>query len=500
MSSELSVAVVDPAISASGSIIDEGPLVNRQLVMAHLAAGIGFLALALLAGFLYGLQFTGLYPFRGIEFLSPGRVHFVHTNTLIYGFMANMFAGGLYWVIPRTTRRRVFNGQLGWLLFGLWNFIVVYAIVGLLAGYAQGVEWGETPNGLASLVKGDTHIFFVDELMIVGLLLMAVQFLIPLALTSFSRPMYVSGWFISVGLVWGLLLYIIGNYFPELDFFPGTAGAVFAGIFMHGIIALFIAPLSWGLMYYFVPAITKKPIWSYGVSVLGFWGLAFFSPLGGLRNFIYGPIPMFAQYLAVIATVAGEVIVLTLAVNFFMTLRGRESYLRTSIAVRYFYTGLLFYVIASLQGAMQTQFWIQEYVHLTDWEVGHTYLLLYGVFGFWVFGALVDLWPRVSGKPSWYSRGASEWVYWLNVAAVLGMFLSLTAGGLAEGFMWQNLSTWENMLNSLQWPWRFFNLSLVIAIFANSLLIFNMLMTALPTPVRAMKYAKPAQIYTAVGD
>ena len=35
------------------------------------------------------------------------------------------------------------------------------------------------------------------------------------------------------------------------------------------------------MMYYFVPIMLKKPIWSHGLSLVGFWGLAFFYPLHG---------------------------------------------------------------------------------------------------------------------------------------------------------------------------------------------------------------------------
>ncbi len=75
-------------------------------------------------------------------------------------------------------------------------------------------------------------------------------------------------------------------------------------------------------MYYFVPIMLKKPIWSHGLSLVGFWGLAFFYPLTGIHHFLYTPIPMFLQYGAVISTIAVELVVATVIVNFYMTLRG----------------------------------------------------------------------------------------------------------------------------------------------------------------------------------
>ena len=45
------------------------------------------------------------------------------------------------------------------------------------------------------------------------------------------------------------------------------------GLFIHDLVGLFVTPLGWGLMYYFVPIMLKKPIWSHGLSLVGFWGL-----------------------------------------------------------------------------------------------------------------------------------------------------------------------------------------------------------------------------------
>jgi hypothetical protein len=50
----------------------------------------------------------------------------------------------------------------------------------------------------------------------------------------------------------------------------------------------------------------KRPMWSHGLSLVGFWGPAFFYPLTGIRHFLYTPIPMFLQYGAVISTIAVE--------------------------------------------------------------------------------------------------------------------------------------------------------------------------------------------------
>ncbi len=82
--------------------------------------------------------------------------------------------------------------------------------------------------------------------------------------------------------------------------------------------------MSWGLMYFFVPLILNKPIWSHSLSVIGFWALASVYPLGGVHHFLISPIPDDFEFGAIASTIAIEVVMTTVVVNFFMTLRGRD--------------------------------------------------------------------------------------------------------------------------------------------------------------------------------
>jgi len=58
-------------------------LVNYGLVKAHVAMGLIFFIIVATMGFLYSLQLDGIYPFPGIEFLSPGRIRMLIPRNLI---------------------------------------------------------------------------------------------------------------------------------------------------------------------------------------------------------------------------------------------------------------------------------------------------------------------------------------------------------------------------------------------------------------------------------
>ncbi len=423
-------------------------LVDRRLVQWYFIAACVFLATSMLAGLLMAFQLVRWNPFDGLELFAPGRWRMVHTNAVAYGFLANAFLGALHWAVPRLTLHPVASRRLSYFIFFAWQAIVlataVFIVVGptlqdapwvlrLSARYhlafslgAQGLEWGETP-------------FWVDPIALLGLALVAYNFMVPIA--KARPPLYVSSWYFMAAFVWTFLTYAMGNLLPEYAVTGTSAGAV-GGLFIHDLVGLFVTPLGWGLMYYFVPIMLKKPIWSHGLSLVGFWGLAFFYPLNGIHHFLYTPIPMFLQYSAVVATVAVELVVTTVIINFFGTLRGNGKAVVENLPVRWFYTGMIFYFLTCLQCAMQVTLTFQALIHFTDWVVGHAHLVMFGVFTMWLFGIMTYLFPRLLERP-WYSNALCEWHYWLSAGGILVMASDLIMLGLFQGYYWSSLQPWD---------------------------------------------------------
>ncbi len=449
--------------SSPSPVADDVPLIQRGLVKAHFAAAMACMLLSIIGGYLFSLLLLQQYPFEGIEMLSPGRVRMVHTNMIAFGFLVNGFVAALYWAIPRVTGKPVFAGWLGWAIFWVWQIVVLCTIFGILGGHAQGVEWGETP-------------IFIDPVVGVGAVLLMVQFMTPIV-RSESRALYVTAWYVTAGLLWTGLTYLMGNYLPQF-FVPGASGAALTGLYIHDLVGLFVTPMGWGLMYYFVPVILKKPVFSHGLSLIGFWGLAFFYPLNGVHHFLYSPIPMYAQYGAVIATVAVEVVVTTVIVNFFATIRGRGDMLRSNLPIRWFFTGMVLYFITCLQCAYQTTLSAQKIIHFTDWVVGHAHLVMFGVFSFWLFGMITHLWPKLYGC-DWYAPKWNHWSYWLSTIGLVVMFITLLAAGLMQGYLWKELAPWEASVTSSRPFWHVRTIAGLMIVFGVFLLALNMLMTAL---------------------
>lgn len=425
-------------LAPSGLQVPAGKLVETRLVLWYFVASLTYFSIALLGGLLMALQLIDGNPLGGLEIFSPGRWRMIHTNAIAYGFLTNAFLGVLHWSIPRLTLRPVLSRHLSWFIFCAWQAVVLATAVGLLAGEAQGVEWGETP-------------VWVDPVAQLGLLLVGVNFGAPILQTV--GPMYVTLWYFLAALIWTFLTYGMGNFIPQY-WVPGTGAGAITGLFIHDLVGLFVTPIGWGMMYYFVPILLRRPIWSHGLSLVGFWGLAFFYPLTGIHHFLYTPIPMFLQYGAVISTIAVEFVVTTVIINFFGTIRGRTSELKTNLPIRWFYTGMVLYFVTCLQCAFQVTLTFQKLIHFTDWVVGHAHLVMLGVFGFWVMGTMVYLFPRLLGRP-WWSERLLVWHYWLMTGGMVFMFLTLTLGGIFEGFSWGILEPWEESIRAAMPYWIF---------------------------------------------
>lgn len=433
-------------------------LVDEKIVIAYYLAALTFMTISMTAGILMALQLVHWNPLNGVELFSPGRWRMIHTNAVAYGFLANAFLGTLHWAVPRLTMHRVFNDKLSWFIFCAWQAIVLCTAVGIIFGPmlqasdwvadltksthlpmnlgAQGLEWGETP-------------FWVDPIALVGLALVAVNFMTPIL--RVKGPMYVTLWYFMAAFVWTFLTYAMGNLLPEY-YVAGTSAGAVGGLFIHDLVGLFVTPLGWGLMYYFVPILLKKPIWSHGLSLVGFWGLAFFYPLQGIHHFLYTPIPMFLQYQAIISTIAVELVVTTVVINFHMTLYGNSRALLTNIPLRWFFTGMFYYFLTCLQCSMQVTLTFQKLIHFTDWVVGHAHLVMFGVFSMWLFGIMTYLFPRLLNRP-WYSRKLCEYHYWLSAAGVLVMATDLILCGVFQGYWWASLQPWEVSVDGSQPFW-----------------------------------------------
>ena len=393
--------------------------VEYGLVRAHALAALGGLVIAALFGLLVAIKFAVPEFLGQHDVLSWGRLRMNHTQGVFFGFLGNAALAFAYYANPRLLGLPVGSRRLGWLLFFLWNFGIVLPGWSLVsAGILQPLEWAEFPPA-------------VDAAVIVAVAFGAVQFLWPTFHLGVDR-LYISSWYLVGGFTFTALAYTMGNVAPL--YYPGSQGAAFSGLWIHDAVGLYASPMSLAAIYYIIPAVTRRPIFSHFLSLLGFWLLFFVYPLNGMHHFLLTPLPMDAQFGAIAASVYMGVNVIIVVTNLLLSVRGGTQMVAKDISLRFIVTSVIMYLLAGVQGALTALLPLNRLTHFSDWVIGHSHLALLGFAGFAALGAIGHVWQHTPGVR--YSRRAMAWAYWLALFGLLFMIVDLSIVGLIQAHLW----------------------------------------------------------------
>jgi len=423
------------SVAQNVSLSADAPTVETRLVYAHGLAAIITLLIAVTFGILASIELFVPDLAGNPVWLSWGRLRYDHTQGILFGWLGNAFLAFLYHAVPLLTGRRVTSARLGQWLFGLWNFAVVFpGWILVLAGFSQPLEWAEFP-------------MVIDAFVVLALVLAIIQFLPPFFWRGLE-DLYVSSWYVIGSLIFTLLAYPMGNFVPELV--PGARGAAFSGLWIHDAVGLFVTPLALAILYFVIPAATRRPIFSHFLSMLGFWLLFFLYPLNGTHHYIFSVIPMNAQIGAITASALLGVDVIIVVANLLLSLRGSGVFPR-DVGLRFVAMSTIFYLVVSIQGSIQAQMAVNQAIHFSDWVIGHSHLAMLGFATFAAAGGLVHAWQRIPWAR--YNEPVLEVAYWLLFAGVVMMVTDLTIAGLAEAHVWQSAAPWLDSVRAAKPYW-----------------------------------------------
>lgn len=406
--------------------------VETGLIRAHVYAALASLIIAALFGTAVAIKLVQP-DFLGSQVATTwGSMRANHTQGILFGWLGNAFLAFLYFVVPRLGNRAVMSRRLGWVVFVLWNVGVVLLGWILVSINLQGFLWAIKP---LEWTEFPLAVNFVTELC---LLLMAFQFIPPLVRKPNEDGMYVSSWYIIGGLVFTLLVFPVGSLVPQGV--PGAIGAAFSGLWIHDAVGLFVTPFALAMTFYVLPVRTGQPIYSHFLSMIGFWLLFFSYPLNGTHHYVYSSIPMDTQRAAIAASVIMGFDVILVVLNLLMSLRGQAARVRGDAPLLFIWTGVVFYLLVSLQGSLQALMPMQRQVHFSDWVIGHSHLAMLGFATFVSLGAVAHVWQRSRLLP--YRPGYMNLAYWLILGGLALMFVDLTVAGLVQGELWNSGAPW----------------------------------------------------------
>lgn len=353
-----------------------------------------------------------------IEFFTFGRVRSAHLNAMALGWGSNViFAVGL-WIMARLCRSPIRHGGMLLIAGVFWNIGLTLGVGGILAGDLTSVEWLEIPRYATPLLA-----FAYSLIGVWGI--MAFRF-------RKGDHVYVSQWYILAALFWFPWLYLVAQIM--IIFFParGVIQSVTNWWFAHNILGLWLTPMALATAYYLIPKVLGRPIYSYYLSVLGFWALAIFYNWAGVHHLIGGPIPVWLISAGVVASVMMVIPVIVVGINHHMSVVGFHKEVWRSPTLRFVVFGAISYTLVSLIGSAMAVPSVNKVTHFTHFTVGHAHHGVYAFFTMIMFGGVYYMMPRLL-KREWPSAGLISLHFWGSALGITLMVVALQTGGWIQG-------------------------------------------------------------------
>ena len=376
---------------------------------------VGIVALVIAAKFVWP-DLMGTIPA-----LSYGRLRPLHVNGMLFGWLLAADMGLSYYLVPRLCGVKLWSEKLGLATAALWNLIILGAVVALLAGQNQGLEYAELPLPL-------------DVAVVVAWIMFGANVFMTIAQRKYPA-MYVSTWYIMGTIVWTAFVYLTGNF--ATLFTAGVNQANLNWMYVHNAVGLIFTPVGLALAYYFIPRASNAPLHSHKLSMVGFWSLAFVYVWTGAHHMIHGPISQWLQTISIAFSVMLLIPVWSAVYNFFATMRGQWQQLRDNVPLKFLMSGVVFYLLTCFQGPMHSLRSVNAIVSKTDWIPGHAHMAVLGAFSFFAVAGTYYSLPRMFGKRL-FSDALANWSYWLFMMGGLGFFVTLWLGGFWQGWQWND--------------------------------------------------------------
>ncbi|MCZ8196476.1 MAG: cytochrome-c oxidase, cbb3-type subunit I [Flavobacterium sp.] len=401
---------------------------DNKIVRNFLYASIVFGVVGMLVGLILAFMFLFPNMTSGISFLSFGRLRPLHTNAVIFAFVGNAMFAGVYYSMQRLLKARMFSDLLSKIHFWGWQLIIVAAAITLPLGFTTSKEYAELewPIDIAIAL-----IWVVFGINMIGTIIKRRE-----------RHIYVAIWFYIATFVTVAVLHIFNSL--ELPVAGLKSYSVYAGVqdalvqwwYGHNAVAFFLTTPFLGMMYYFVPKVANRPVYSYRLSIIHFWSLIFLYIWAGPHHLLYSALPDWAQNLGVVFSVMLIAPSWGGMINGLLTLRGVWDKVRTDSVLKFFVVAITGYGMATFEGPMLSLKNVNAIAHYTDWIIAHVHVGALAWNGFMSFGIIYWLIPRMM-KTKLYSEKLANFHFWIGTLGIILYALPMYVAGFTQASMWK---------------------------------------------------------------
>nr|WP_320135145.1 cytochrome-c oxidase, cbb3-type subunit I [uncultured Amphritea sp.] len=361
--------------------------------------------------------------------LSFGRLRPLHTNAVIFAFGGCALFATSYYVVQRTSQVRLISDKLAAFTFWGWQLVIVSAAITLPLGLTSSKEYAELE-------------WPIDLLITVVWVAYAIVFMGTVKMRKTSH-IYVGNWFYMGFILTVAVLHIVNSaampvtLFKSYSVYPGAVDAMVQWWYGHNAVGFFLTAGFLGMMYYFVPKQSGRPIYSYRLSVVHFWALIATYMWAGGHHLHYTSLPDFAQTLGMVMSLILLAPSWGGMINGMMTLSGAWHKLRTDPILRFLVVSLSFYGMSTFEGPMMAIKTVNALSHYTDWTIGHVHAGALGWVAMISIGSVYHMIPKLWGKTQMASVGLINTHFWLATIGTVLYICAMWVNGILQGLMWR---------------------------------------------------------------
>jgi cytochrome c oxidase cbb3-type subunit I/II len=404
---------------------------DNRIVRAFAIATIVWGLVGFSAGLLIACQLFWPDLNLNLQYTTFGRLRPLHTNAVIFAFVGNAMFMGIYYSLQRLCKARMFSDALSWINFWGWQAIIVGAAVTLPLGLTTSKEYAELEWPIDIAIAAVWVVFTVN--------------LLGTIVKRREKHIYVAIWFYIATAVTVAMLHIVNSLavpagpFKSYSIFAGVQDALTQWWYAHNAVAFFLTTPFLGLMYYFLPKAADRPVFSYRLSIIHFWGLIFIYIWAGPHHLLYTALPDWAQSLGMVFSLMLIAPSWGGMLNGLLTLRGAWDKVRTEPMLKFMVVAVTAYGMATLEGPMLSIKSVNSLSHYTDWTIAHVHTGALGWNGFIAFSMLYWLIPRL-WNTKLYSVKLANWHFWIALLGMMFYVVPMYASGITQGLMWKQFT------------------------------------------------------------
>lgn len=404
---------------------------DNKIVKKFLYAAVLYGVIGMAVGLLLAVLFIFPNLTDNVAWLSFGRLRPLHTNAVIFAFVGNAIFGGVYYSLQRLLKTRMYSDVLSAINFWGWQLVIIGAVITLPLGFTSSKEYAELEWPIDIAIAIVWVVFGINMIMTI--------------LRRRERHLYVAIWFYLATFVTVAVLHIFNSLefpvsaFKSYSVYAGVQDALVQWWYGHNAVAFFLTTPFLGLMYYYLPKIANRPVYSYRLSIIHFWSLIFLYIWAGPHHLLYTALPEWAQNLGVVFSVMLIAPSWGGMINGLLTLRGAWDKVRTEPVLKFFVVAITGYGMATFEGPMLSLKNVNAVAHYTDWIIAHVHVGALAWNGFMTFAIVYWLLPKMA-KTQLYSKALANFHFWIGTLGIILYCIPLYVAGFNQHLMWKDFN------------------------------------------------------------